>query len=1392
MSARFSTTVVCALAACSTAMAGQGVGWWNPRWRLRTTVFRPTPYRDSAPRPVEVAVDFPLVLARAGVPGEFAPGSIRVIERGVKGPEAEVPCAYRTEFDVREGRERAYVTWTARPRIGGGGVYDIYFDTKDRGIEPAEYDAEALPRENLLVNPGFEDEAGGLPAGWTAPAALVRLERFPGTTGRRSLKIVVDENTPADAPREIAITQKIDVRRFAGQEMVFECDLLPERAAYGAPVSVELRQFRSDGSRIQEYAVQPRWLSVEMAAGQTVQFSERGRFSPDAATLEVAIRLRCYVNDEDTAQVVTGPESFFTVWLDRVVVRAGERWPWPAATNAGFVEGALPNAPFNRGFAFTGQRRLAFNGASEGSLTDFRYNPDPQSVHWGVETGTLEFWCRPSWNADDGVERTFFKGYGYLYRLQSLLRKLNVHGKNQLEFLIADADRNKHIVRGPAPLRAGQWHHVAATWDFPNAHLQLFVDGKRVGSEGPGRKPWPSSRTALGNKKVKGIGISDKDTRSIPMQAFIGGTMASKNWPETGAAEAVLDEFRISDAVRYTGDFAPSQEEFAADDHTRALWHFENERHGVHGGDDQFVRSYLGCELPLQEEKAPLDVLADGKIERRMALVKPYASDELFEANRGENRLGDLRPFRELPDPRFIEYRERRVERTVDGVDDAFTLTVGGDLEPLMRSATFQYADQAAAKTTLLPRWRANDNVVPFSAESIKTTLAPDAAGEPEKAFETFKYMLQTTSYYDAHYCETLPCGRHRPRVSYTFLKALNIYPYDQCGPLNHTLRKLFLAAGISSSNAPGTHHQFQQAFYQGSLRLFDLASRMYWLNRDNKTVCSLRMVGEDPQCKLRQSSRLNSYYPGRPSRATFGVAVRPHNMDFPLRAGERASVCWHNEGRWFEVTGERQPISLAKVPPLFGNGVIVYEPGPLSALSEDATVLDNMLLQAQADASSVLRARDPEKPAALIYRAGCPYIFSDGLVTGAYAAGEAGAIVLSLSFDQGKNWTEVWRSPGKAGEVRTNIRKHVTGRYAYWLKLELAAAREATLSGLKVRTVFVASALSLPGKLSLGENRIRFVGGPPAVPIKTTCSWVERHKTDLGVSLNAISYYNLDHQRHRNLFVVAPGGQVPVKVVLQGRRLRGTVSLEGLPHGTGSFSRREKVPVPLFAEPARQEVDATDPARPASVDFILHAAKADPGRIHGLDVVVRAGDIERHVPVEVLVANAALLREAEHADELSGDVAPMDMAELSGARGVAFKGKGEVAFDFSAPAAGRYALWLHARWDLGRSTAMTLKLDQATARRLRAHRAIGFRDWTDSTRAFTKGFVAYPKAYEHWAWYRIRDVEVAAGKHRLTLGADAGAHFDALILLPQNDVMDRAGMNLFLNWNYAPQYNPL
>jgi hypothetical protein len=172
---------------CPLASGSEPQTWWNVGWRYRTTVVRPTPYRDAAVRPIEVAADLTLLLQRAGIEGEFDPQSVRVIARHEGGAGEAVPFALRREFDPRAGRVEEYFNWMATPAIGTVGQFDLYFETKDRKIEPCRFDSTLLPPENLLANPAFDTGSSPVPDGWTAaPAELIRWGKTPAFAERKA------------------------------------------------------------------------------------------------------------------------------------------------------------------------------------------------------------------------------------------------------------------------------------------------------------------------------------------------------------------------------------------------------------------------------------------------------------------------------------------------------------------------------------------------------------------------------------------------------------------------------------------------------------------------------------------------------------------------------------------------------------------------------------------------------------------------------------------------------------------------------------------------------------------------------------------------------------------------------------------------------------------------------------------------------------------------------------------------------------------------------------------------------------------------------------------------------------------------------------------------------
>jgi hypothetical protein len=114
---------------------------------------------------------------------------------------------------------------------------------------------------------------------------------------------------------------------------------------------------------------------------------------------------------------------------------------------------------------------------------------------------------------------------------------------------------------GETNVADGLWHHIAVTRDSATGLLQLFVDGVLDGSTtGPmGDISYRQGRsTSWPNDAYLVIG-AEKHDYSSDYPSFSG-------W---------LDELRISDIVRYDADFDPPTAPFETDDHTLALYHFD-------------------------------------------------------------------------------------------------------------------------------------------------------------------------------------------------------------------------------------------------------------------------------------------------------------------------------------------------------------------------------------------------------------------------------------------------------------------------------------------------------------------------------------------------------------------------------------------------------------------------------------------------------------------------------------------------------------------------------------------------------------------------------------------------------------------------------------------------
>jgi len=135
--------------------------------------------------------------------------------------------------------------------------------------------------------------------------------------------------------------------------------------------------------------------------------------------------------------------------------------------------------------------------------------------HLDANQGAVEFWLRPDWHGDDGGNHTLFwwgEGSDFLH-----LRK---DGISNLVFDRFYAGGSCGAPMHVADWRAGDWHHLAITWQ--GVDMSLFVDG------------WLVAQTSCG-------GTAQPTASTFYIGSGIGGELA---------VDALIDELRISDIPR--------------------------------------------------------------------------------------------------------------------------------------------------------------------------------------------------------------------------------------------------------------------------------------------------------------------------------------------------------------------------------------------------------------------------------------------------------------------------------------------------------------------------------------------------------------------------------------------------------------------------------------------------------------------------------------------------------------------------------------------------------------------------------------------------------------------------------------------------------------------------
>ena len=173
-------------------------------------------------------------------------------------------------------------------------------------------------------------------------------------------------------------------------------------------------------------------------------------------------------------------------------------------------------------------------------------------------------------------------------------------------------------------------------------------------------------------------------------------------------------------------------------------------------------------------------------------------------------------------------------------------------------------------------------------------------------------------------------------------VRGLNGYGYGICGHTSAWLKCLFTAAGLKARVWEITGHTVSEAFYNGAWHMLDGNVRVFYLDRDNRTIASLATLEHDkwliergihprdPWFRGPDSPERNrefvhyiiSYKDNWESDGYDSEINKPYTMAMTLRPGEKL-VRW-----WKPVLGKFEGRdSDPLVPERYANGRLVWEP---------------------------------------------------------------------------------------------------------------------------------------------------------------------------------------------------------------------------------------------------------------------------------------------------------------------------------------------------------------------------------------------------------------------------------------------------------------------------------
>lgn len=448
----------------------------------------------------------------------------------------------------------------------------------------------------------------------------------------------------------------------------------------------------------------------------------------------------------------------------------------------------------------------------------------------------------------------------------------------------------------------------------------------------------------------------------------------------------------------------------------------------------------------------------------------------------------------------------------IDQPDTTYTVEVKGTMDPENLAIEIENLGDAPISN---PRMTVNGLYDWFDARAIAAEVTRGLRTDEEKALALWEWVLYKRF-------QRSPGDRS----SLHPVRAMNGYGYGICGHTAAWLKCLWTAAGLRARVQELWGHTVSEAYYDGAWHMLDGNVKVFYLDRDNRTIASLAALERDPWLIERTIHSRDPWErgpdpPGRnkefvrylaspkdnfEEHGYDGEIEREYTMGMSLKPGETLTRWWKPVLNKYEGRDKR-----AEVPERYANGQLIWEPDlkriDMKPYLREADNVTTRGVQGRGPAIQVADLQDElyTRPSRVSIPIRSPYpivgarLWCTLLKEGNSSLDQAAIFFGSPGWGPGNLYTFRWGKGSQTVELDldANVLRQANP-FQYTLGFNLrgnAKANPPTQAGVerfRLVTDLQVSPHSLPA-LALGRNQVRFwtESGEP-VKARITHRWRE------------------------------------------------------------------------------------------------------------------------------------------------------------------------------------------------------------------------------------------------------------------------------------------------------------